>query len=78
MLLIVVVMLGTGGDVSTQTAVVPMPMLYLNGGTRSGAVVESSGAKVCFRLIAAGDIGCLDVGRHSHLCFEEGRVELPL
>jgi hypothetical protein len=34
MLLVAVVMRETGVDVITQTVVVPMPMLYLNGGCR--------------------------------------------
>jgi hypothetical protein len=45
MLLVAVVMPGAGGgfDVITQTAAVPMPMLYLNGGNRPGAVSRQIG-----------------------------------
>ena len=31
-----------------------------------------------YRLVAAGDPARLNVGRHGHLTFEDGRVERPL
>lgn len=56
MLLVAVVMPGTEGgfDVSTQTAVVPMPMLYLNGGNRRRAVNQGA-VSICFVSYRLGD-----------------------
>jgi hypothetical protein len=30
------------------------------------------------RLVAVGDLACLNVGRRGHLSFKDGRVERPL